>query len=252
MLKSWLLAGPVVMVLIVTAAGGQSHASSHASFSEEETRAIEDVVRSYLLENPEIIIEALRAFEARQRMAGEDAARQQISENRNALLDDPDSPVGGNPDGDVTIVEFFDYRCPYCKAVSPRLTQLLDEDRDIRFVYKEWPILGPVSETAARAALAAWKQGLYLEFHERLMAFAGELDEGGIFSTAADIGLDVDRLRRDMASAEIDEALQRNMALAESLGINGTPAFVIGDTLVPGAVELADLKALVQEVRDGS
>ena len=168
------------------------------------------------------------------------------------ILNDPGSPVGWNRDGDVTIVEFFDYRCPYCRAVAPRLAQLKKEDRGIRYVYKEWPILGPASKVAARAALAAWKQGRYEEFHEALMTYPGQLTEKGVFKTAERVGIDVDRLRQDMEAPEIAQALARTQQLASALGITGTPAFVIGNELVPGAVSLEQLKLFVRRARKGS
>ncbi len=225
------------------------YASSHGVFDLEETSEIERIVGDYIRNNPEIVVDALRQLELRQRQAEAQEVERQIALNSEALLNDPGSPVGGNPNGDVTVVEFFDYRCPYCKAVSPSLSQLLEDDGNIRFVYKEWPILGPVSVTAARVALAARKQDMYEEFHERLMGVSGQLSEVMIFDIAADLGLDIDRLREDMDSPDIENMLRRNATLADSLKITGTPAFVIGDVLVPGALELSDLKALVEQAR---
>lgn len=166
------------------------------------------------------------------------------------IFSDPTSPVGWNDDGDITIVEFFDYQCPYCKAVVPTLAQLKKEDEGIRYVYKEWPILGPVSEVAARAALAAEQQGRYEPFHEALMSLPGKFKEADIMKVAESVGLDVARLRRDMIAPEIQEALARTRALATALGITGTPAFIIGDNIVPGAVDINRLKALIKQARE--
>jgi len=224
-------------------------ATTHGAFGEEERLAIEVIVRDYILSNPEIIVEALRGFEERQRLADVERAQRRITESRDDLQNDPSDPIGGNPDGDVTVVEFFDYQCPYCKVVAPRLTQLLQDDSDIRFVYKEWPILGPVSDIAARAALAARMQGDYVAFHDRLMTASGRLTEESIFRAAEELGFDIQQLRRDMAAPEIDEIIRRNRALADRLGISGTPAFVIGDVFVPGAIGLAELRALVEQSR---
>jgi protein-disulfide isomerase len=226
-------------------------AANHDVLTPEEKRAVEKVTRDYILANPEIVLEALKILEARQRVSKANQAQQQLAARRDDILNDPGSPVGWNLDGDVTIVEFFDYQCPYCRAVAPRLAQLKKEDRGIRYVYKEWPILGPVSKVAARAALAAWKQGRYKEFHEALMTYPGQLTENGVFKTAERLGLDVDRLRQDMESSEIAQALARTQELASALGITGTPAFVIGNELVPGAVSLDQLKSSVRRARKG-
>lgn len=170
---------------------------------------------------------------------------------RKELLDDPDSVVGGNPEGNVTVVEFFDYRCGYCKVVASRLVSLLKEDGNIRFIYKEFPILGPASQIAARAALAAAKQEKYVAFHDALMAVHGPLNENKIFDIATRVGMNLRQLRQDMASPEIDAALRRTKKLARSLNIRGTPAFVIGDAVIPGAIRLVELKAFVEWARSG-
>ncbi len=227
-------------------------ASTHDIFTPEERQAFESIIRDYLLKNPDVILEVLNSLRERERLATAQRSREQLAVRRDDLLNDPDSPVGGNPEGDVTIVEFFDYRCPYCRTVAPTLAQLLEEDREIRFVYKEWPILGPVSEVAAKAALAAREQDLYEEFHKALMTYPGQLTEDTVFQLGNRVGLDEGRLRRDMEAPEIKDSLDRTRALAAALGITGTPAFVIGDQLVPGAASLSDLRALVKQARKSS
>ncbi len=239
----------VLWVVATLAAVVPAAADTHDVLRPDEKRAFEKVIRDYILANPEIVLDALKILDARKRASEADQARQQLAARRDDILNDPGSPVGWNPDGDVTIVEFFDYRCPYCRAVAPRLAQLKRQDRGIRYVYKEWPILGPVSKVAARAALAAWRQGRYEEYHEALMTYPGQLSEKGVFDTAERLGLDVERLRKDMEAPEIAASLARTRDLAETLGITGTPAFVIGDQLVPGAVSLDQLKAFVQRAR---
>ena len=160
-----------LLILGPSAVGNLVAASTHDVFTPEERQAFEGIVRDYLLNNPDVILDVLNILKERQRLAASQQSQQQLVTRREDILNDPGSPVGGNPDGDVTIVEFFDYRCPYCRTVAPRLAQLLEEDEGIRFVYKEWPILGPVSEVASRAALASREQGLYEEFHEALMTY---------------------------------------------------------------------------------
>ncbi|MFN8924770.1 MAG: DsbA family protein [Rhodospirillales bacterium] len=210
---------------------------------------IERIVRDVIRENPEIVLEALEALRSREAKAREEQARRMLTERREDLLRDPASPVGGNPQGDVTIVEFFDYQCGYCKTVHGTVKDLLASDGRIRTVYTEFPILGPGSVLASRAALASRGQGKYLAFHDALMEARGAMNEETVLRIARSVGLDVDRLRRDMHAPEVERAIRANMALAEALGIQGTPAFVIGDQVVPGALELDGLRMLIRRAR---
>lgn len=210
---------------------------------------IEQIVREYLLNNPEVILEAIQGLEEKRRAEAEATQRRVLSSRREAIFNDPTSPVAGNPKGDVTVVEFFDYRCPYCKQMAGPLVRLLKEDGNVRFVFKELPILGPDSVVAARAALAAKAQGKYVDMHEALMRARGTLDEATVLRIAGDIGLDTARLKADMGRIEIDDVFERNRQLARELSISGTPAFVIGDRVVPGAVDLETLKKLVADAR---
>ncbi len=220
-----------------------------AEFTPEQKKAIEAIIRDYLAKNPEMLLDALQAAEDKLKSESKDKATQALSARRREVLEDPESPVGGNPKGDVSLVEFFDYRCPYCKQVEPALEALLGQDKQLRFVYKELPVLGADSITASRAALAARKQGKYDALHRALMGTKGQLDEPTVLKVAQSAGLDSDRLKRDMAAPEIDRALKANAALAEALDIRGTPAFVVGDDIVPGAIDLGTLKALIAAAR---
>lgn len=211
---------------------------------------VEKIVREYLMREPEIIYRALEELQRRQAAAEAERQRVAIAENQGALLSDPASPVGGNPDGDVTLVEFFDYRCAYCRRVVPSLRELLDEDRDLRVVFKDLPVLGPDSVRAARAALASRRQNGYVPFHFALMA-ADDLSMQGIRAVAQQVGLDADQLEADMSAPEVLQTIEANYALANELGIDGTPAFVIGKQLIPGAVDKARLEQLIREARSG-
>lgn len=211
--------------------------------------AIEAIIREYLLQNPEVIVEAVRVFQERQQAEERQRVAAVLTARRAELFQDAAAPVAGNPRGDVTVVEFFDYRCGYCKSVLPALRQLLEQDRRVRFVFKEFPILGPESVLAARAALAARAQGKYVAFHQALMAQSGPLTLPDILRVAAQVKLDPVRLQADMEAPEIRQAIQKNLALAQELGIRGTPVFVIGDELVTGALELDALKDLVTKAR---
>jgi protein-disulfide isomerase len=211
--------------------------------------ATEEIIRDYLLKNPEIIEQALRTLEERQRKAERQESQKALTAHREELLSDPRSPVGGNPRGSVTVVEFFDYRCPHCKHAAPDVKKLAQEDSDVRIVYKQFPVLGPDSELAARAALAAHAQGKYAALHDALLAASGPLTLPAILKLAGPAGLDVAKLQADIETPEIRATIERDRALAAALGITGTPSFVIGSELVPGAVDLATLKALVAEAR---
>ncbi len=219
------------------------------ALTPEQRRAIEQVIREYLMRNPEVILDAVESLEQKRSDEARQAAKSVLADRRDEVLNDPESPVAGNPQGDVTIVEFFDYRCPYCKQVEPTLTQLRHDDAKLRLVYKELPILGPDSVVAAHAALAARKQGKYDQLHEVLMRSRGTLDEATVLKLAGDAGLDTARLKADMKSPDIEKIIARNVQLAHALGITGTPGFVVGNQLVPGAVDLETLRTLVAEAR---
>jgi len=224
-------------------------AGAEEPLSEAQQDAVRALVRETLLNDPEIIATALEALQA-QRDAQEAAkARAAIKENHDALIDSKATEVLGNPDGDVTIVEFSDYQCGYCKRVFPDLMKAVDADGNIRLVIHELPILGPESVLAARAAIAAEKQDKYGDFHRALMALRGGVSEAAVMQAAAEIGLDVDQLRADMVDPAMDEVFGRNVQLARTLGITGTPAFVIGNELAPGAIPLDRIIEMVAAAR---
>ena len=249
---SFLRIAPFVLTLFLLAPGPAA-AGDDDALGAGQKKAIEQVVREYLENNPEVLINALKSHRERQEAQQKARSQAELVSRRAELENDPASPSGGNTSGDVTVVEFFDYQCGYCKRVLPVVRELLLGDANIRIVFKEFPILGAPSVIASRAALAAWKQGPsgYNKFHFALMAAKGKLSEDKVMAVAAKSGLDVERLRRDMAAPEIDDALQKNFKLAEDLGIRGTPAFVIGDRLVPGAIDLKTFQKLIAEARKG-
>ncbi len=200
-------------------------------------------------ENPQIIMEAVAILQAREEEAARSATAQVLSEQRLMLEQDPNAPVIGNPEGDVTLVEFFDYNCPYCKRAAPDVKTLLEFDDNVRIVYREWPILGEGSVFAARAALAARNQGKYEEFHWAMMELNGRAEEASVLRVATGLGIDIDRLKADMQSEDVEEHIQTSMNLASLLGFNGTPSWVIGDNLVPGLVAIDELQRLIEETR---
>ena len=220
--------------------------------TSDQVQQVEKVIRDYLLRHPEVLVEAMQSLEAQQKLAEAEQNRARIGASRAALLEDPDSFVAGNPKGDVTVVEFFDYRCPYCKQVHPVVRDAVAKDGKVRLVLKEFPILGPDSLMASRAAVAALLQkDKYLAFHDALMGLRGALAEATVLQTAKEVGLDADKLKADMKDPRVDRILRANHALAETLAITGTPAFVIGDELVSGALPPERLRELIRKARTG-
>jgi protein-disulfide isomerase len=214
-----------------------------------QTKAVEKIIRDYLIQNPEIIVKALDAYTKKQEQAEIDATSRTLAERRAELRRDPGSPVGGDPGGDVVVIEFFDYRCGVCRRVHPIVAELMRTDKKIRRVYKEWPILGPESVFAARAALASRRQGKYLAFHKALMDAKRTLTPAAIFKIAETVGIDSGRLEKDMEDPEITAILKRNYDLAEQLKLTGTPSFVIGDELLRGGRDLDGMRAIVDRQR---
>jgi protein-disulfide isomerase len=248
LMRVMILAGLALGALLPPAA-----ISAAEPLSDEQTRAIERLVRDYILKNPEIIVESLRGYEEKQRQAADQEAQKAIAASRDALENDPTSPIAGNPHGNVTIIQFFDYRCGYCKKVVPSIRELLKTDKDVRLVFKEFPILGPDSVTASRAALATWKiaPDKYFPFHLALMESRGEMNETRILEIAKKVGVDTEKLTAAIADPAIKATLDRNMDLARTLHVNGTPAFIIDNQLVPGAIDLATLREMVASARAG-
>lgn len=240
MRRSFLLAAAGLVV------GGRAMAQSFTDAQRDEIIAI---LREALKRDPSILRDAFAAIQAADERDRGDAQRAGIAARRAALFDNPEDAVRGNPRGDVSIVEFFDVRCPYCKRLHEDMAELLNRDRNVRVVMKEIPILGPASVAAARALLAAQRQGKYAQLHDVLMRSRGEPTEAMIRAEAQRLGLDVPRLLREMQDPAIQRRLDANLALARSLQIEGTPALVIGDALIPGAVPLAQLERLVAEER---
>lgn len=240
-------------VLRSALAGALLLTSAPAALAADMSRAeVEKIVREYLLANPEILNDMLSELKKREEAGAEEKAKRAIASNQDALFNDGYSYVAGNPNGDVVMVEFFDYRCGYCKKVRDDVLTLLKDDGNVRIVMKEFPILGAASVEASRAAIAARKQGddKYWNFHNAMLGADG-LDSDAIYDIAAGQGIDVARLKEDMKSAEVDQVITKNHELAEKIGVDGTPAFIVGDRLYPGALDAEELKSLAAEHRGG-
>jgi protein-disulfide isomerase len=221
-------------------------------FTEAERTALHAEIRQYLLANPQLLMEMMQTLEQQQQVQAAENDRELVAAHASEIFDDGFSWVGGNPEGSITVVEFLDYQCGYCRRAQPDVSQLLETDGDIRLVVKEMPILGPGSDLAARAAVATLiSEGpeAYERLHARLMTLSGEITDASLDKALAETGLDPDALRVAMADPEVDRRIASTRALAEKLGISGTPTFVVDDRMVRGYLPLAQMQALVQEVR---
>ncbi len=231
---------------------GPASAFDIEAMSPDERQAFRDEIRAYLLDNPEVLVEAIGVLEQRQseEQATDDATL--IQTNAEAIFEDGHSWVGGNPEGDVTLVEFIDYACSFCKRAHPEVMELLESDGNIRFIAKEFPILGPQSDIASRFAIAVLQtedDDTYEEVLDRLMTLRGGLNEAAIERLAEEMGLDMAALRARMDSAEVDAVIDDNRALAQQLGVSGTPTFVLGERILRGYLPLEDMRTLVEATR---
>jgi len=208
---------------------------------------IEKIVHDYLLREPEVLAEALRSLQQRQSSAAAQRAKQAIRDHQQALLSDQGSPVEGNAQGKVTIVEFFDYRCVHCRRVASTIDNLMRSNASVRVIYKNFPVLGEPSVLAARAAVAAQQQGGWPKLHRAMLAYEGDFTTETLLALGTSVGLDSGKLKTDMMSPETDKALQANLTLAAALGVDVTPTFVIGERVIRGALSAEAFQALVDE-----
>jgi protein-disulfide isomerase len=242
-----LLASVALMLLL--ALGAAPAPALAQGFTEAQRAEVVEILRRALREDPSILRDALNEMQEADQRERREAQRAALARHMEALVRDPADPVRGNPRGDVTIVEFVDARCGYCKQMHPAMEALLRQDPNVRLVLKDLPILGPNSVLAARALMAAQRQDKHGPLFEALMTLRGEPTEQVLRQTAERAGLDWTRLRRDMDDPAIARRIEANMRLAQSLGVEGTPALVIGDSFVPGALDLPGLERLVAEAR---
>lgn len=217
--------------------------------TSDQKKVFEEVIRDYLIKNPDIILKSMEKLRERERLSQRQAAIEKLTSNKAIIFKHPMTPTSGNMNADVTLVEFFDYQCGYCKQVARSLVKLIQNDKKLRVVWKELPILGPNSRFAAAAAMAAKKQGKYLTYHVALMKNRGQLSPEVIMRTARKVGLDVEKLQKDMEDPKINAYLDETINLAQSLGIRSIPAFIIGKRIIPGAIGLDQLKSYISEER---
>ena len=224
------------------------------TFDQETRDALHGEIRDYLLSNPDIILEMLRIIEERRNQAEEDRDRQLFAAYREQITDDGVSFVGGNPDGDVTLVEFLDYRCGYCRRAHPEIARLLEEDGNIKWIIKEYPILGPESVFAAKMAvgtLLSLGGDAYETLHDTLMTYPGPINRASLEVIAGQSGLDPLAVETAMQDPQVDSHIRSIRELGRALGVSGTPTFIVGETFVRGFVPKADLQRLVDATRAG-
>jgi protein-disulfide isomerase len=222
------------------------------ALSDPQKQAVQQIVREFLLTNPEVIQEAIVELERRHQEAQKNAQISALQSERNTLLHSPRGNLVGNPSGDVTLVEFFDYNCGYCKRALADIRALMKSDPKLRVVLKDFPVLGPESVEASRVSLAVKQQisgEKLFDYHTRVMETRGRVNGERALAVAKEMGLDMGRLQKDLDHAEVRAALQENMTLADKLGLSGTPAFVIGDEVVAGAVGIEPLRKIVASTR---
>jgi protein-disulfide isomerase len=226
--------------------------AAESGFTPDQRKQIIQIIRDALKTDPTILRDAVTSLQASDAAHEESDAKARIAAQHSALVANASDPIAGNPAGDVTVVEFYDPRCPYCRRMMPAIESLLQKDHGVRLVYKDIPVLGAASLTETRAILAAQKQGGYLKMQAALMSNAAEPSPEMIHDTAKSVGLDPARLAADMNGHAVSEKIQENVSLAHALKVDGTPIFVVGDTMIPGAVDQAALEEAIAAARKKS
>lgn len=226
-----------------------AHAADKTAFTPEQQTQLKDMMRDFIMENPEVMIESINKMKAKEEQDQNASAIQSLDKHRAFLYNNPDMPSTGNPKGDITIVEFFDYNCGYCKRAYEAVQQTLDADKNVRFVFVELPILSPQSKIAANYAMAAHKQGKYFEFHRAVMNSSEPKTEEMLQRTGKELGLDVEKLKKDANSDETKALLEKKTAVAQDLHISGTPGFIIGDQIIRGYVPYEGMKPMIADAR---
>ncbi len=241
--------------LFALALCGAPQAASAQSFSDTQRGDIETIVRNYLIAHPEVLEEAMTELSKRQAAAETEKHEASVASNAKTIFDSPRGVTLGNKDGDVAFVEFFDYNCGYCKRAMADMLELMKSDPKLKIVLKEFPVLGPGSVEAAQVAVAVRMQDpsgkKYLDFHQKLLGGKGQADKARAMAAAKEAGLDTARIEKDMASPEVRATIEENFKLAESMGMNGTPSYVIGKQVVIGAVGLENLREKIGIARCG-
>ncbi len=229
-----------------------AHAAAQPRFTDEQRKEIESIIYEYITQkNPEVLEAGITNLQKRKQAEAETKTKEKIAANKEKIFNDPDTPIAGNPKGDVTITWFYDYQCGYCKIADQGLAKVLKEDKDIKITYKQFPVLGNTSTEAAKAVMASVKQGKFMAFHSALMGKKEHLSSDMLYQTAKQAGLDVEKLKKDMKDKKVEDSVSEMMRLGEDLGIRGTPFFIINDSVSPGVLQYDDLKRMISDARKG-
>jgi protein-disulfide isomerase len=252
MAQAWLRPAGLVLALGLATSAAPALAQQAQPLSPEQRKAVTDLIRETIIQHPEIIQDALIELERRNTVAQAEAQRSAVAAEKDRLINPATSVVIGNPDGDITLVEFMDYNCGFCKRAMEDVTALTKADPKLRVVLKDFPILGPDSVEASRVAVAAKAQlqgQKYFDFHNKLMAVKGRVNGAKALEIAKDSGADIEKLKKEMEAPATKAAIEDTVALGDRLGLTGTPAFIIGEEIVFGAVGQPALKQKLDSVR---
>lgn len=245
---------PTPAAVTATVATPGSELASSSSFSAQQIQDIQKIVHDYLINNPQVLVEASQALQKQTEQQEQQYAQDAIQKNVQGLFNNPASPVAGNTNGDVTLVEFFDYQCGHCKEMNSIIEKIIKSNSNLRVVFKELPIFGDDSQFAAKAALASVKQNKYLAFHNALLAADNPLNKDRVFAVAKSVGLNVAQLKKDMNNAAIQTQLRDNFKLAQALRLIGTPTFVLGNKAlnqfryIPGATTQENMQTMINDL----
>lgn len=245
-----LLAGAAVVAL-VTAGIFLIPKNESATAAGVDRAEVESIVKEYILNNPDVLVESLNKYQEKQQQDQMANAKKSVEAAQEDIKKNKTSPFAGNEDGDVTVVEFFDYNCHFCQQAFPSVSKLLEADKKVKVVFKELPILGPTSETAARAALAVHfiDNSKYMDFHSKMMDFKGPKTDEVIFNAVKEIGLDPEKVKEEMKSDRVTKEINDVRGFAKSINVNGTPAFIVGKQFIPGAIDPEGMKKAVEQAR---
>jgi len=227
-----------------------SPVASANSFNDTEKQELENIFEDYLMNNPKVIMKSLDKFQVDQRAEAEQNRKKALEDNYEDIINTPDMPFAGNPNGDIVVMEFSDYNCGYCKKALPDVINLIDKDKNVKVLFVEFPILGPSSMEYAQYALAASLQGQYFEYHQRLMESKGPREKKTAINIAKDMGLDIERLEKDAKSSEVNKMIQSNRQLAAKLSLTGTPAFVVDKEVIGGYIPLSSMEEIIAKARE--
>lgn len=251
-IKSSILTACVVALGFI---GGSAHAAEPAAssagklpFSEDQRAAMEDFVRNFILDNPEVLMESVNRYRRAEDQKKEEGSIKVLKENM-GYLNNGQHPEIGNPKGDVTVVEFFDYNCGYCKRAMQTVRKLAENDKNVRIIFMDYPILSPASTEAAKWAVAANKQGKYWQFHQALLESTAPKDVENMSKIAQSVGLDIEKLKKDAAGKDVEAYLSSVTDFGHKLNVSGTPGFIVGSQILRGFVEYEGFKTIVEDER---